>query len=111
LIVCTQGVSSIFTASKLIAPCRSASLTAPSTWCWLEVLHQPQYLDERGYESPVYFRASMPIHVLMAGSPLFGLRGLALALSRSPLCLLASGEAVAFAIHLQDMDMMSEPVE
>ena len=37
--------------------------------------------------------------------------GLALAVSRSPLCLLASGEAVAFAVHLQDMDMMSEPVE
>ena len=36
---------------------------------------------------------------------------LALPLGRSPLCLLAGGEAVAFAIHLQDMDMMSEPVE
>src|SRR5271157_1520274 len=36
---------------------------------------------------------------------------LALPLGRSPLRLLAGGEAVAFAIHLQDMDMMSEPVE
>ena len=31
---------------------------------------------------------------------------LALPLGRSPLRLLAGGEAVTFAIHLQDMDMM-----
>ena len=36
---------------------------------------------------------------------------LALPLGRSPLRLLAGGEAVAFAIHLQDVDMMGEPVE
>ena len=38
-------------------------------------------------------------------------RVLALPLSRSPLCLLAGGEPVAFAVHLQDVDMMGEPVE
>ncbi len=32
-------------------------------------------------------------------------------MSRSPLRLLAGGEAVAFAIHLQDVDVMSETVE
>jgi hypothetical protein len=36
---------------------------------------------------------------------------LALPLSRSPLCLVASGEPIAFAVHLQDVDMMGEPVE
>jgi hypothetical protein len=38
-------------------------------------------------------------------------RVLALPLSRSPLCLLAGGEPIAFAVHLQDVDMMGEPVE
>jgi len=32
-------------------------------------------------------------------------------LSRSPLRLLACGKPVAFTIHLQDVDMMGEPVE
>ena len=32
-------------------------------------------------------------------------------MSRLPLRLLAGGEAVAFAIHLQDVDVMSETVE
>ena len=36
---------------------------------------------------------------------------LASLLSRSPLRLLAGSEPVAFAIHLQDVDMMGEPVE
>jgi hypothetical protein len=36
---------------------------------------------------------------------------LALPLSRSPPCLLAGGEPVAFTIHLQDADMMGEPAE
>jgi hypothetical protein len=38
-------------------------------------------------------------------------RVLPLPLSRSPLCLLAGGEPIAFAVHLQDVDMMGEPVE
>src|ERR1700731_3323801 len=36
---------------------------------------------------------------------------LALPLSRSRLCLLAGGEPIALAVHLQDVDMMGEPVE
>jgi hypothetical protein len=32
-------------------------------------------------------------------------------MSRLPLRLLAGGEAVAFAIHLQDVDVVSETVE
>ena len=32
-------------------------------------------------------------------------------MSRLPLRLLAGGEAVAFAIHLQDVDVMSETIE
>jgi len=36
---------------------------------------------------------------------------LALRLSGSPLRLLAGGEPVAFAVHLQDVDMMGERVE
>ena len=35
----------------------------------------------------------------------------ALPLRRSRLCLLAGGEPVALAVHLQDVDMMGEPVE
>src|SRR3984893_9063810 len=38
-------------------------------------------------------------------------RVLALPLSRSRLCFLAVGEPIAFAVHLQDVDMMGEPVE
>ncbi|MGH6847329.1 MAG: ATP-binding protein [Methylocella sp.] len=30
-------------------------------------------------------------------------------MSRSPLCLLAGDEPVAFAVHRQDLDMMGEP--
>jgi hypothetical protein len=37
-------------------------------------------------------------------------RILAFLLSRSPLRLLAGGEAIAFAVHLQDIDMMGKPV-
>ena len=36
---------------------------------------------------------------------------LAMPQSRSPLRLLAGGKPVAFTIHLQDVDMMGEPVE
>jgi hypothetical protein len=38
-------------------------------------------------------------------------RILAMFLSRSPLRLLAGGEAVAFAIHFQNVDVMGKPVE
>jgi hypothetical protein len=32
-------------------------------------------------------------------------------LSRSPLCFLAGSEPITFAVHLQDVDVMGEPVE
>ena len=54
----------------------------------------------------------MSIHTLVEKiSFIWCFRFLASLMSRLPLRLLAGGEAVAFAIHLQDVDVMSETVE
>jgi hypothetical protein len=35
----------------------------------------PVELRQKGFEAPVYFRASLPIYILVAGSPSFSVFG------------------------------------
>lgn len=52
----------------------------------------------------------MPIYGSLAGSPRLALSGFDFA--REPIAaapFVAGGEPMAFAVHLQDVDMMSEP--
>jgi hypothetical protein len=70
----------------------------------------PVGLREKGCEARFILGASLPIYISVAGSPALGVFAFWLCPERSPLCLLAGGEPVAFAVHLQDVEMMGEAV-
>src|ERR1700739_3434495 len=67
-------------------------------------------VKRKGVGSPVFSLCRLQSAVGVS-SFVWGFWVLALPLSRSPLCLLADRKPVALTIHLQDMDMMGEPVE
>jgi hypothetical protein len=72
----------------------------------------PAELREKGCEARCSFSCFLVIYIFGCGiSFVWGFRVLALPVSRSSLRLLAGREPVAFAVHLQDLDVMSEPVE
>jgi hypothetical protein len=72
----------------------------------------PVELRQKGFEAPVVFSCFFADLYFGCGiSFVWRFRALALPLSRSALCLLAGSEPIAFAVHLQDVDVMGEPVE